>query len=85
MKDNWKYIIYNVDGVVTEQLFDLSNDPDEMINLATDEKYAFKKDAYKRILKEEMKKNNDFCDLDRHFWRGKPGKMTWEEALKLYN
>ena len=56
-----------------------------MINLATDAKYAFKKDAYKRILKEEMKKNNDFCDLDRHFWRGKPGKMTWEEALKLYN
>ena len=85
VKDNWKYIIYNVDGVVTEQLFDLSNDPDEMINLATDAKYAFKKDAYKRILKEEMKKNNDFCDLDRHFWRGKPGKMTWEEALKLYN
>ena len=85
VKDNWKYIIYNVDGVVTEQLFDLSNDPDEMINLATDEKYAFKKDAYKRILKEEMKKNNDFCDLDRHFWRGKPDKVTWEEALRLYN
>ena len=29
--------------------------------------------------------NNDFCDLDRHFWRGKPDKVTWEEALKLYN
>ena len=84
VKDGWKYIIYNVDGVVTEQLFDLNNDPDEMVNLASDEKYAFKKNAYKRILKEEMKKNNDFCDLDRHFWTGKPGKLSWNETAKLY-
>lgn len=84
VKDGWKYIIYNVGGVITEQLFDLKNDPDEMVNLATDAKYDFKKMAYKRILKEEMKKNNDFCDLDRHFWTGKAEKMTWEEMSKLY-
>ena len=84
VKDGWKYIVYNVDGIITEQLFNLQDDPDEMINLANDAKYEFKKQAYKRILKEEMKKNNDFCDLDLHFWRGKPGKMTWQEATKLY-
>ena len=84
VKDGWKYIIYNVDGIITEQLFDLQNDPDEMINLAADEKYRFKKQAYKRILKEEMRKNNDFCNLDLHYWIGKPGKLPWKEATKLY-
>lgn len=84
VKDGWKYIIYNVDGIVTEQLFNLQADPDEMVNLAYDVKYDFKKQAYKRILKEEMKKNNDFCNLDQHFWMGKPGKMPWSEASKLY-
>ena len=84
VKDGWKYIIYNVDGTVTEQLFNLQADPDEMVNLAYDAKYEFKKQAYKRVLKEEMKKNNDFCNLDQHFWIGKPGKMPWSEASKLY-
>lgn len=84
VKDGWKYIIYNVDGVVTEQLFDLKADPDEMVNLASDAKYDFKKQAYKRILKDEMKKNNDFCNLDLHYWMGKPGYMPWIEASKLY-
>lgn len=84
VKDGWKYIIYNVDGVITEQLFNLQTDPDEMVNLATDAKYDFKKQAYKRILKEEMKKNNDFCNLDLHYWMGRPGRMSWDEASKLY-
>ena len=84
VKDGWKYIIYNVDGAVTEQLFNLQTDPDEMVNLASDAKYDFKKQAYKRILKDEMKKNNDFCNLDLHYWMGRPGKMSWDEASKLY-
>lgn len=84
VKDGWKYIIYNVDGVITEQLFNLQTDPDEMVNLAADAKYDFKKQAYKRILKEEMKKNDDFCNLDLHYWMGRPGKMSWDEASKLY-
>lgn len=84
VKDGWKYIIYNVDGAITEQLFNLQTDPDEMVNLASDAKYDFKKQAYKRILKEEMKKNNDFCNLDLHYWMGRPGKMSWDEASKLY-
>lgn len=84
LKDGWKYIIYNIDGLITEQLFNLENDPWEMVNLAKREAYQFKVDAYKRVLKDEMKKNNDFCDLDRHYWWGKPGKIPWSESLKLY-
>ena len=84
VKDRWKYIIYNVEGTITEQLFDLNNDPWEMVNLANIPEYAFKVAAYKRLLKEEMKRRNDFCDLDRFYWRGEPGKMPWEKALKLY-
>ena len=84
LKDGWKYIIYNIDGSITEQLFNLENDPWEMVNLAKSEEYQFKVNAYKRILKDEMKKNNDFCDLDKHYWWGKPGKMPWREAEKLY-
>lgn len=84
VKDGWKYIVYNVGGTRTEQLFDLNNDPWEMVNLANEPAYAFKVSAYHRILKEEMKKNNDFCDLDSFFWWGKGEMIPWSESLKLY-
>lgn len=84
VKDGWKYIIYNVNGTVTEQLFDLKNDPWEMVNLANEPAYAMKRAAYKRILKEDMEKNRDFCNLDAHYWWGRPEMLPWKEALQLY-
>ena len=36
------------------------------------------------IALEEMKKNNDFCNLDDFYWWGKPGMISWDESLKLY-
>ncbi|MEG1543306.1 MAG: sulfatase-like hydrolase/transferase [Tannerellaceae bacterium] len=84
VKDHWKYIIYNVKGHITEQLFNLADDPDEMVNLAGNVEYQFKKLAYKRILREEMKRNNDFCDLNKHYWWESPNKISWEQAAKLY-
>ena len=84
VKDRWKYIIYNVNGKIVEQLFNLNDDPFEMIDLANDEKYRFKKDAYKRILKDEMKKNNDCCDLDKYYWRDSPKKISWQEISTMY-
>lgn len=84
MKDGWKYIIYNIKGEKKEQLFNLNEDPWEMVNLAEMPAYAFLKNAYKRLLKEEMKKNNDFCNLDDFYWWGKPGMISWDESLKLY-
>lgn len=56
MKDGWKYIIYNIKGEKKEQLFNLNEDPWEMVNLAEMPAYAFLKNAYKRLLKEEMKR-----------------------------
>ena len=84
VKDGWKYIIYNVGGFRTEQLFDLKNDPWEMVNHAQEPAYAFKLGAYKKLLKEEMEKNNDFCNLDDFFWWGKGEMLPWNEGKKLY-
>ena len=84
VKDGWKYIIYNVGGFRTEQLFDLKNDPWEMVNHAQEPAYAFKLAAYKKLLKEEMEKNNDFCNLDDFFWWGKGEMLPWNEGKKLY-
>lgn len=84
VKDDWKYIVYNVGGTRTEQLFDLKNDPGEMVNLAYEPAYAVKVNAYKRMLREEMKKNDDFCKLDDHFWWGKGEMLPWNEGMKLF-
>lgn len=83
VKDGWKYIIYNVGGFKTEQLFDLKNDPWEMVNHAQEPAYAFKLAAYKKLLKSEMEKNNDFCHLDDFYWWGEK-MLPWDDAMKLY-
>lgn len=31
-----------------------------------------------------MKKNNDYCDLDKYYWRENPEKITMKEIFKLY-
>lgn len=84
VKDGWKYILYNVHGIREEQLFDLKNDPWEMVNLAQEPAYAVKVAAYKRLLKDEMEKNHDFCQMDSFFWWGQGEMLPWNEALKLY-
>lgn len=92
VKDEMKYIIYNVKGEITEQLFDLKNDPWEMTNLleGTPSKKTMKiKRKYRDMLIEEMKKGDDFCDLNRFTtehpsWWDKKEKITWNDGLKLY-
>jgi choline sulfatase len=84
VKDGWKYIIYNVDGCITEQLFDLRNDPWEMKDLAKDSAYTSKISTYKQILKEEMKENNDFCNLDTHTWWGENRKINKKDLKNFY-
>lgn len=89
--DGRKYIVYNVKGKITEQLFDLENDPWEMTNLLADprSKKAQKlAEKYRTALKEEMKKGNDFCDLDRptadHWsWWEKDEKISWTDGVNL--
>lgn len=82
LKENYKYIIYNVEGKITEQLFDLKNDPGELVNLAETEKE--KAQAYKALLNQRMQENHDFCNLDNPLWWKDAHKLTWEECQTLY-
>ena len=90
--DGLKYIIYNVNGTITEQLFDLQNDPWEMTNLlaGTPSKKALKlAEKYRKVLNEEMRQANDFCDLDRpegdHWsWWEKNEKISWTDGVNMY-
>ena len=89
--DGRKYIVYNVEGKITEQLFDLRNDPWEMTNLlaGTPSKRVHKlAERYRAALKEEMKRGNDFCDLDRPTaehgsWWEKDEKISWTDGVNL--
>lgn len=55
---NFKYIVYNK-GKIREQLFDLSRDPGEMINLAVDARFKQKLMAMRKYLKHWGLKNGD--------------------------
>lgn len=82
LKDGYKYIIYNVEGKITEQLFDLQKDPGEMVNLVQEE--PDKAAAYKKLLNQRMQENHDFCNLDEPLWWKDAHKLTWEECQTLY-
>ena len=90
--DGLKYIIYNVNGTITEQLFDLQSDPWEMTNLlaGTPSKKALKQaDKHRKVLNEEMRQANDCCDLDRpdgdHWsWWEKNEKISWTDGVNMY-
>jgi arylsulfatase A-like enzyme len=58
-KDEYKFILYNVDGVQTAQLFNLRNDPREMKNLAGEEKYNHILEDLKNEMRIQAEKNND--------------------------
>ena len=79
---NMKYIIYNVNGIVTEQLFDLQKDPLEQHNLLSDrskEAHSLKEQLTSRMLEEK-----DFCKLSDPLWWQDGHKLTFEEMQQLY-
>lgn len=82
VKDKYKYIIYNVEGKIVEQLFDLQNDPGELVNLAETE--LDKVTAYKSLLGQRLKESNDFCDLNTPLWWKDGHKLKWDELINLY-
>lgn len=79
---HYKYIIYNVGGKITEQLFDLEKDPGELVNLA--EELPEKKQELHALLQKRMEENHDFCDLKNPLWWKDGHKLTWEELINLY-
>lgn len=82
LKDGYKYIIYNVEGNVTEQLFNLSEDSGELVNLV--QSHPEKAARYKAALSQEMEKAHDFCDLSTPLWWKDGHKLTWDELINLY-
>lgn len=82
VKDNYKYIIYNVEDTITEQLFNLKDDSGELKNLA--DKQPEKVAEMKALLHARMKENNDFCDLSSPKWWKDGHKITWDELVNLY-
>ena len=82
-KDNYKLILYNVEGERRVQLFDLKNDPLEIDNLVDAPIYRYKIEEMTKLLQETMIDLGDFCDPYKKDW-GYPKKLTWKEA-KLIN
>ncbi len=56
--ERFKYWIYN-EGNQRETLYDLQNDPGEMVNLAGDAKYKSELNKCRKLLTDWAKKNND--------------------------
>lgn len=82
ISEDHKFLIYNVNGTITEQLFDLRKDPLEQQNLLPDHK----EEAHhlKEQLASRMEEEKDFCKLsDPHWWQD-GHKLTFEEMQQLY-
>ena len=66
--DGWKYIQYQVNGVHTQQLFDLNSDPFETQNLIADSSYSTKIKELRGILVQESRYWSDPLDLSAEYW-----------------
>ena len=61
-------MLYNVDGIMTTQLFDLKNDPWETRDLSKDERYVNKIASMRAMLKKEMTITHDNLNIDLPNW-----------------
>jgi arylsulfatase A-like enzyme len=66
--DDWKLILYMVNGKLTTQLFQMQQDPWELRNLAGDPQSAGKVAEMTAVLKGWMRKTGDAMDLDKPNW-----------------
>lgn len=67
-KDGYKLILYNVDGVLTKQLFNLKTDPWEKHNLAQDKSQERRILSMRERLKKEMLEKHDNLQIDLPDW-----------------
>lgn len=61
--DGWKLIQYQVDGMHTEQFFDLNTDPYETQNLVADSTYVTRLDEMRDLLRRESVQWSDPMDM----------------------
>lgn len=67
-EDGWKLIQYQVDGVRTEQLFDLNTDPNETINLIADPIHRTRLDELRVLLLQQSTHWSDPLNLAAPGW-----------------
>jgi len=67
-KDGYKLILYNVDGMLTSQLFNLKTDPWEKHNLAQDKNQQGRILLMREHLKKEMLEKHDNLQIDLPDW-----------------
>lgn len=67
-KDGYKLILYNVDGALTSQLFNLKTDPWEKHNLAQDKNQQGRILSMRERLKKEMLEKHDNLQIDLPDW-----------------
>jgi arylsulfatase A-like enzyme len=74
--DGFKLILYNVDGVLRTQLFDLKKDPWEMKDLSDDPEFSGKIKTMRAALKAEMSATQDDLNIDLPDWGRKEGQKS---------
>jgi arylsulfatase A-like enzyme len=75
-KDGYKLILYNVDGVLTSQLFNLKKDPWEKHNLAQDKARQSQVLKMRYLLKKEMLEKHDNLHIDLPDWGRTAGQKS---------
>ncbi|MEM6631872.1 MAG: sulfatase-like hydrolase/transferase [Bacteroidota bacterium] len=78
--DRWKILKYNVGNEITTQLFDLDNDPYEMINLAPNPTHAGQLAKMETLLGELMRGYHDKASLEKLGW-GVPVLPAWKDKV----
>jgi arylsulfatase A-like enzyme len=75
-EDGFKMIIYNVDGTLTTQLFNLKKDPLEIQDLSKDPAYSEKIPQMRSLLKQQMTAAFDDLDIDLPDWGRKKNQKS---------
>ena len=74
--DGYKLILYNVNGLIHKQLFDLKNDKWEQFNLADNPHYFKIVESMQIKLINEMKNSHDNLDITKLDWGRKSGMKS---------
>ncbi len=74
--DGYKLIVYNVNGVARQQLFNLKTDPWEIKDVANDPQQKQRIKKMWRLLKQEMQAAHDDLNIDLPDWGRKPGQKA---------
>ena len=75
--DGFKMILYNVNGKLTTQLFNLKKDPWEMHDLSGDLNFLKKISELRSLLKKEMSDAHDELQIDLPDWGRKPNQKAY--------